>query len=100
MLDIRLGDNGEIVITGRLDASQAERVESFLEAIEEPKIVDFSDLEYISSLGLGVLLKAQKRLTGSAGAGLTLVNLNKHILDVFRYSGFDRIFEIRPTDAE
>jgi anti-anti-sigma factor len=100
MLDIRLGDNGEIVITGRFDASQAEKVDRFLRAIEEPRIVDFSDLEYISSLGLGVLLKTQKRLTGSAGAGLTLVNLNKHVLDVFRYSGFERVFEIRPTDAE
>jgi anti-anti-sigma regulatory factor len=31
-----------------------------------------------------------------AGAsGLQLVNVNPHIADIFRYSGFDRLFVIR-----
>jgi anti-anti-sigma factor len=51
----------------------------------------------VSSAGLGVLLKTQKRL-GAAG-GLTLVNVNAHILDVFRYSGFDQIFRIEGPGA-
>ena len=50
-------------------------------------------LEYISSAGLGVLLKTQKRVM-AGGQGLRLVNANKHIRDIFKYAGFDRIFEI------
>jgi anti-sigma B factor antagonist len=50
-------------------------------------------LEYISSAGLGVLLRTQKRLLQSGG-GLRLVNPSRHIRDIFRYSGFDRIFQI------
>ena len=94
MLDIRLGDNGEIVMSGRFDASQAERVQSFLDKIAEAKVVDLKGLEYISSMGLGVLLQAQKRLLPT-GKGLILINVSKHIHDVFHYSGFDRIFEVR-----
>jgi anti-anti-sigma regulatory factor len=30
-------------------------------------------------------------------AGLELVNVNPHIQDIFRYSGFDRLFVIRPA---
>ena len=94
MLDIRLGDNGEIVLSGRFDASQAEKARTFLDTISEERIVDLKGLEYISSMGLGVLLQAQKRLA-PAGKGLILINVSKHIHDVFHYSGFDRIFEVR-----
>ena len=57
-------------------------------------IVDFSRVEYISSAGLGVLLKTQKRLLGSGGK-LRLVGVNNHLNDVLGYSGFDQIFEIQ-----
>jgi anti-anti-sigma regulatory factor len=43
-----------------------------------------------------VLLKTQKRAV-AGGKGLRLVNANKHIRDIFKYAGFDRIFEIVPT---
>jgi anti-sigma B factor antagonist len=53
-----------------------------------------TDLDYISSAGLGVLLSTHKRLMAGA-SGLQLVNVNPHIADIFRYSGFDRLFVIR-----
>jgi anti-anti-sigma regulatory factor len=40
-----------------------------------------------------VLLKTQKRVMPT-GRGLRLVNVNRHINDIFRYAGFDKIFEI------
>ena len=52
-----------------------------------------SKLEYISSAGLGVLLKTQKRLL-SANGKLRLTGVNPHIRDIFQYSGFDLIVEI------
>jgi anti-anti-sigma regulatory factor len=33
----------------------------------------------------------------AGGTGLRLVNANKHIRDIFKYAGFDRIFEIVPA---
>ncbi len=93
MFHIDFGANGEIICSGRLDAAQCAKAQSFMDSIAEPRIVDFSNLEYISSAGLGVLLKTQKRLA-EIGARLKIINVNNHIHDVFRYSGFNAIFEI------
>ena len=93
MFEIRQAEAGEIVMTGRLDASQCEQALRFLDGVAEPRVIDLGGLEYISSAGLGVLLKTQKRAMAS-GKGLRLVNVNRHIQDIFRYAGFDRIFEV------
>ena len=93
MFQIEFGNNGEILCSGRLDAAQCEKAQSFMDSISEARVLDFAALEYISSAGLGVLLKTQKRLAES-GASLKIVNVNNHIHDVFRYSGFHAIFEI------
>jgi anti-sigma B factor antagonist len=53
-----------------------------------------SGLEYISSAGLGVLLRTHKRLMASGGK-LRLVNVGNHIYDIFKYSGFDQLFEVK-----
>ena len=93
MFDIDLGESGEIVCKGRLDAAQCEKAQAFMDNVAGPNTLDFAQLEYISSAGLGVLLKTQKRLAES-GAGLKIININNHIKDVFRYSGFNAIFDI------
>lgn len=93
MLEITTGANDEVALAGRFDASQAEKAKTFFLSLEQGRTVDFSQLEYISSAGLGVLLAAQKRLQ-DRGESLRLVNVNSHIRDVFRFSGFDQIFEI------
>ena len=94
MFDIKLAADGRVLLSGRLDASQVESVRTVLGAVTESCTLDFSELEYISSLGLGVLLEAQKRLT-EAGHGLVITNLSVHIADLFKLAGFDLIFEIR-----
>ena len=99
MFDIDFGDQGQIIFSGRLDASQAEKAQAFLDAIPEPQVADLAALEYLSSAGLGVLLKTQKRLMGGGG-GLKLVNVSNHINDIFRYSGFDQIFDIETTNEQ
>jgi anti-sigma B factor antagonist len=93
MFEIQKGDAGEVVMTGRLDAAQCEKALNFLDSVADPRVIDLGGLEYISSAGLGVLLKTQKRAMAS-GRGLQLVNVNRHLQDIFRYAGFDRIFEI------
>lgn len=97
MFEIAYGSDGEVLCSGRLDAAQCEKAQSFMDEIAETRTLDFSALEYISSAGLGILLKTQKRLAAS-GAGLKITNVNKHIYDVFRYSGFNAIFDIKEKE--
>ena len=93
MFDIQAGPDGEILLSGRLDASQVERARGVLLSLEKSCVVDFSRLDYIASAGLGVLLASQKKLN-EKGCGLKLVKLNNHIRDVLHLSGFDQIFDI------
>ncbi len=94
MFDIQYDDKGIIVCSGRLDAAQCEKGQTFMDEVSASSTLDFSQLEYISSAGLGILLKTQKRLVDS-GAALKIINVNNHIYDVFHYSGFHTIFDIK-----
>ncbi len=93
MLAIDFGAAGVVKIAGRLDAAQSPAAQAFLDRVQGPVTLDCTQLEYISSAGLGVLLKTQKRLLASNGK-LRLAGVNPHLRDIFQYSGFDRIFEI------
>jgi len=93
MFDIVQGENGRVVFSGRLDAAQCAKAQAFLDAAADPREFDFAALEYISSAGLGVLLRAHKKVMASGGK-LRLVKVNNHIFDIFRYSGFDQLFEV------
>ena len=95
---LRCVDGGWVVLTPLppADVVRAERriAGQFPTGAAEITVtLDCGRLEYISSAGLGVLLKTQKRLMGSAGK-LRLSGVNRHLQDIFVYSGFDKIFEI------
>ena len=96
MFEIVLADDGSVVVEGRLDAAQAVKAQTFLDQVDGQCVLDLTKLEYVSSAGLGVLLKTHKRLMG-AGEGIKLINVSNHIHDIFRYSGFDKLFEIVPA---
>jgi len=56
-------------------------------------IIDFSELEYISSAGLRVLIATQKKLKPE-NIPMTITNVNDTINEIFRMSGFDKILKI------
>ena len=84
---------GSVLLNGRLDAARCELAQAFLDRTDGKVVLDCSRLDYNSSAGLGVLLKTQKRLMATGG-GLRLTGVNRHIRDIFQYSGFDMIVEI------
>ena len=94
MFEIKRDANGSVSLHGRLDASQVDNARVVLDVLTESCQVDFEDLNYVSSAGLGLLFATQKRLV-DAGGGLTLVNLSPHIREIFKIAGFDNIFEIK-----
>lgn len=93
MFEIKINEANEITLSGRFDASQVEKANAVFEKINRSTAVNFKELDYISSAGLSVLLVTQKRLTEN-NQQLRLINMNNHIRDVFKYAGFDMIFEI------
>ena len=93
MLTIEKGANGAVVLTGRLDAAHAPAAQQFLDGVSGSVVLECGRLEYISSAGLGVLLKTQKRLLKDGGR-LRLVGASRHLCDIFQFSGLDKVFEI------
>lgn len=93
MFEIRKAGEGRIELEGRFDASQEGRARELLDSIEGPTVIDFGGLKYIASAGLGILLRAQKKLVAE-GHSLKIVNLNPHIREIFEMAGFDRIFDL------
>ena len=97
MFEIRRGEGGELVLSGRFDAAQSELAERTFAAIVDGTVVDMHELLYISSLGLGILVKTQKRLRAAGAGGLRIVNPRKHVRDLFRFAGLEQIFEIEAS---
>lgn len=90
--------NGNVVtlsVSGRLDTTTAPALETAVsETIGgcEQLVLDFAGLEYISSAGLRVILKAQKSM--AAKGGMKLLHVNETIMEIFEITGFCDILTI------
>lgn len=93
MLIIKQISENELRFIGRFDASQERKAADELLHQKETVTIDMTDLDYISSMGLSVLVNTYKRLNEN-GHTLKLKNLNNHVRDVFKYTRLDQIFEI------
>ena len=98
MLNINKNLNGEtltVTLEGRLDTTTAPQLEESLrksmDGIKE-LILDFQDLEYISSAGLRVLLSAQKNMAKQGS--MKLIHVSDVIMEIFEVTGFVDILTI------
>ena len=85
----------EIAVEGRLDTMTAPELEKVLKENLQgltDLTLDFSNLEYISSAGLRVLLMANREL-GREG-NLKITNVNEIVREVFDVTGFSDILTI------
>ena len=98
-MDITKNYNGKeltIKVGDRIDTVTAPDFEN--EILDEmgkfnSLIIDFSNLEYISSAGLRVLIATQKKLKPE-NIPMTIKKVNDTINEIFKMSGFDKILEI------
>lgn len=89
------GTELELKLEGRLDTTTAPELEKELNVALEgmTKLTfDFSDLAYISSAGLRVLLGAQKKMNKQGS--MVIKNVNDIVMEVFDVTGFSDILTI------
>jgi anti-sigma B factor antagonist len=90
-------------VQGRLDSNTSPEFEKrIFDAISNGSrnlIVDFKDLDYISSAGLRVILKATKALKREDGK-IMLCAMQDYVKEVFEIAGFDSFLPIAPTLEE
>lgn len=89
-------DLAEISLKGRLDTTTAPALDDEINAIipNVSKIVlDFAELDYLSSAGLRVILCTQKAMSAKNGS-FVIKHVNDTIMDVFDMTGFTSILTI------
>lgn len=99
----KAGIHTELKIIGRLDSNTSLSLEKeLIEIIEKGEtniLVNFEELNYISSSGLRVFLVGAKRLD-KENKKLKICCMKDYIKEVFDISGFTAIFDIYQTREE
>ena len=90
-------NNDELIVTlkGEINSSTAPELEEALkDSLDNIKrlVFDFTELSYISSAGLRVLLVAKKTIDKNDGK-MIVKNPNDSIMDVFEITGFKNILD-------
>jgi anti-anti-sigma factor len=87
-------------LSGRIDAAAVASVQKLVRQAATTGtgevIVDLSDVTFISSSGLRVLLLLARELRKDGG-DIRLCAARPQVAEVFHLTGFDRIFELYPT---
>ena len=100
IIEEKRGHISTFKLQGRLDSNTSQVFEKRLfDAMSDGAksvIVDFKELDYISSAGLRVILKATKALKREDGK-IMLCAMQDYVKEVFEIAGFDSFLPIVPT---
>lgn len=92
-----------MTLNGEVDAyvapSLRDKVEAVLEGGAQWLLLDLTAVEYIDSVGLGIMVGAAKRAT-ARGGDLAIVCSRPNVLRVFEISGTKDLLNVVPTMEE
>ena len=89
------GSDLTVAISGKLDTQTAPELEESLRddlGGVDNLVFDLSNLEYVSSAGLRVILATYKRM--SKQGSMVIHNVTPDVMDVFEMTGFTDLLEI------
>ena len=93
-------EQGEILAIGRLDHGSADELERVLRPLAEASddaaaglVLDFGRVDYVSSVGLRVLMIAAKE-TRRRGARIAVVGLQPVVAEIFAISRFHSVLDV------
>jgi anti-sigma B factor antagonist len=88
---------------GNLDTNTApqaqEQIDQLIDSGSSRILINFNELNYISSAGLRVLLATAKKLKATSG-DLKICGLNQTVQEVFDISGFSSILSVVATEED
>lgn len=94
------GDRTVVHVAGEIDVYTAptlrEELASLADAGRTDLVVDLTEVSFMDSTGLGVLVGALKRVR-TTGGDLRLVIDQEKVLKVFRITALTQVFEIHAT---
>jgi anti-sigma B factor antagonist/stage II sporulation protein AA (anti-sigma F factor antagonist) len=106
LIEIQEQKTGDVFILrlkGRLDAISTPLTEKkIFDYINEGHykiLLDFAQVDYISSAGMRMLLSLTKKLKSLSGK-LVLCNVTHNVMDVLKMSGFDHVLELTRSEED
>jgi anti-sigma B factor antagonist len=97
------GDINVVYLKGFLDAHTAPSLENtFSGLVDKGKyqiVVNFRDLAYISSAGLGVFMAFIEKIRENGG-DIKLTSMSDKVFNIFDLLGFPLLYEIFKTEEE
>ena len=89
-IEKNINDNkAELKLSGWLDTQTSPQLEAELMSLEDgisSLVLDFEEVEYISSAGMRQLVSAYKKMNGN----LTLTHVSDEIMSVISMTGLDK----------
>lgn len=105
-MDINVNSEGNVTIValnGNFDISASQRYDDQLTSLindgAKQVILDFSEVAFVASTGLRMILKTAQRLKDESGQ-LRICGVNDTVMEVFKMTGFDTILVIFNTREE
>jgi anti-anti-sigma factor len=102
----RLADTLVLRPAGRIDHANADAFQTRLMPVlaqcaagKDRLVFDFSDVDYISSAGLRVLMLAAKQAKAQGGT-IVITGLRPLVAEIFDISRFTMVFTIKPSLRE
>ncbi len=100
LVDVSQEERGNVLIlriSGRLDATSSPMMEkkivSLIDAEQYRLLLNFENVEYLSSAGMRLLLSTTKKLKSKEGK-MVVSSLAENVLEVIKMAGFDHILNI------
>ena len=99
-------EKGDVIVVrvqGRLDAASSPQLEKQINSIIDTghfkMILNFENVDYLSSAGMRLMLSVSKRLNKLEGKVIAC-NLNEEVMEVIKMAGFNQVLEIYPSEEE
>jgi anti-anti-sigma factor len=106
VVDKRYANAVVVRVSGRLDQETCEGFRPQLTGYVDRAsregctlILDFGELEYVSSAGLRCLLVASRQMKAAKGR-IMVAGMQPMVAEIFAISHFDMLFEVVPTVRE
>jgi anti-anti-sigma factor len=99
----QVGDVNVVTVKGRLDGiystAFANQVGELISGTNPKILIDFTDIDFVTSAGLRALLLLMKKAMAS-GSVFALCGVNEQVREVLDISGFTAMFSIHSSRAE
>ncbi len=101
-MDAQVEQKGDVVVVhvkGRLDAASSpqldKKINSIIDSGNFKLVLDFAELDYLSSAGMRLMLSLSKKLKNLEGKVVACA-LNDEVMEVIKMAGFHQVLELYP----